>query len=146
MAILQTVCDSYKAELAQALHNFTKDTGHQFAIALYTSLASLNQATTNYTSDGEVVGAGYTAGGFLWTPADNLTPLTNSNIAFWSFSRNPEWQNATITARGALLYNVTSGNRAVCIFDFGADKSSFNGTFSLALPGNSIGTSILRIE
>lgn len=146
MAIIQSICDSFRAELAEGQHDFTNGTGHNFSIALYTSLANLSNVTTVYDPTGEVQGAGYTAGGFDWTAANNITPQSVGSITYWSFNVNPSWPAATINARGALIYNKSNGNKAVCVLDFGADKSSFNGLFTLVLPPNGPSSSIIRLE
>jgi len=145
MAITQAICNSFKKELAQGLHDFTTGTGHIFKVALYTNLASLGADTTVYDPLNESVGAAYVAGGFDFTAAQNITPQLSGSVAFWSWSVNPVWSASTIVARGALIYNATSGNRAVAVLDFGADKSSNNGTFTLLLPQNLVGSSVLRI-
>lgn len=145
MAITQAVCNSFKQELAQAVHNFTITTGHVFKMALYVAAATLDAATTAYSATNEAAGAGYSAGGFAWTAAQNITPQLTGATAFWSWSINPSWVASTITARGALIYNSSAANKAVCVLDFGADKSSTNGTFTVVLPTNDSTNAILRI-
>ena len=135
------MCTSFKAELMQDLHNFTTSTGDVFKIALYTNAASLTAATTAYTVTNEVVGSGYTAGGNTLT---NVTPSTSGTTAFTDFA-DTTWTTATITARGALIYNSTNGNRAVAVLDFGSDKTSTAGDFTVQFPTADASTAIIRI-
>lgn len=141
MAITQAMCTSFKAELMQALHNFTASTGNVFKLALYTSAASLDATTTAYTATNEVVGLGYVAGGSALT---NITPTTSGTTAFADFA-DVSWLTATITARGALVYNSTSSNRAVAVLDFGSDKVSTAGTFTVVFPTPDATNAIIRI-
>ena len=136
MALTQTMTTSFKAELPQAVHNLLSNT---IQMALYTSAATLNANTTAYTSSNEVVASGYTAGGIVLT---GVTISTANNVAYISFD-NPTW-NAALTARGALIYNVTAGSKSVAVLDFGADKTSA-ATFTVTLPTNASDSSILRI-
>lgn len=145
MAITQAVCSSFKSELAQAVHNFTTTSGNVFKLALYTSVATLDASTTAYSATNEVVGTAYTSGGFAWTAAQNITPAVTGTTAFWSWSANPSWSASTITARGALIYNSSALNKSVCVLDFGADKSSTNGTFTVVLPTNNATSAVMRI-
>jgi hypothetical protein len=140
-AITQALCTSFKQELMQALHDFTASTGNVFKIALYTSAATLGAATTAYSSTNEVSGTGYTAGGAALT---NVTPTTSGTTAYTDFA-DVSWASSTITARGALIYNSTNANRAVCVLDFGADKSSSNGTFTVVFPTPDATNAIIRI-
>ncbi len=142
MAITQAMCTSFKVELMQALHNFTNGSGNAFKIALYTSAATLGEGTTAYTTSGEVVGTGYTAGGVALT---NVTPTYSSTTAYTDFSNDPQWTTATITARGALIYNTTSSNRAVVVLDFGSDKTSTAGTFTVVFPTANATDALIRI-
>ena len=141
MAISQAMCTSFKVELMQALHNFTNGTGNAFKIALYTSAATLGAGTTAYSATNEVSGTGYTAGGNTLT---NVTPTSSGTTAFTDFA-DTTWSSATITARGALIYNSTNSNRAVCVLDFGADKSSTNGDFTVVFPTADATNAIIRI-
>jgi hypothetical protein len=127
---------SFKAELPQAVHNLLMDT---VQMALYTYDATLNADTTVYTTDNEVVASGYTAGGVVLT---GVTISSANNVAYISFD-NPVF-NAALTARGALIYNVTAGNKSVAVLDFGADKTSA-ATFTVTLPANTSNSSVLRI-
>lgn len=141
MAISQAMCTSFKVELMQALHNFTNGTGNAFKIALYTSAATLGAGTTAYSATNEVSGTGYTAGGNALT---NVTPTSSGTTAFTDFA-DTTWSSATITARGALIYNSTNSNRAVCVLDFGADKTSTAGDFTIVFPTADATNAIIRI-
>ena len=136
MALAQTMTTSFKAELPQAVHDLLTDT---VKMALYVSTATLNANTTVYTVTDEVVAAGYTAGGEILT---GVTINTADNIAYISFA-NPAW-TAALTARGALIYNLTKANKSVAVIDFGADKTSST-VFTVQMPANTSSTAILRI-
>ena len=131
-------CNGFKTGLMNGTFNFTSGT---FYIALYTNAATLNATTTAYTSTGEVVASGYTAGGLALTISQTPTVGT-SNTAYISFN-NAVW-NAALTARGALIYQSGGGNSAVCVLDFGADKTS-NTTFTVQFPAVSNTSAIIRI-
>lgn len=138
MAITQGMCSSFKEQLLKGEHDFDVNT---FKIALYTSAATLSAATTVYTTSNEVVGVGYTAGGI------NLTGTTVSltgTIAFVDFN-DAVWTGSTITARGALIYNASSGNKAVAVLDFGSDKTSTTGDFTVQFPTNDSSSAIIRL-
>lgn len=136
------MCTSFKAELMQGIHNFTTSTGNVFKVALYTNAASFTGATTAYTTVNEVVGTGYTAGGNTLT---NVTPTTSGTTAFADFA-DTTWAAATITARGAMIYNSSAaGNPAVAILDFGSDKTSTDGDFTIQFPTAAASTAILRL-
>lgn len=141
MAITQAMCTSFKVELLQGVHNFTASTGDVFKIALYTSSASLDASTTVYTTSNEVVGTGYTAGGNTLT---NVTPTSSGTTAFTDFA-DTTWSTATITARGALIYNSSDSNKAVCVLDFGSDKTSTAGNFTIVFPTADATNAIIRI-
>jgi hypothetical protein len=141
MAISQAMCTSFKVELLTATHNFTASTGDVFKIALYTSLASLDATTTAYTTSNEVVGTGYTAGGNTLT---NVTPTSSGTTALTDFA-DTTWSTATITARGAMIYNSSKSNKAVCILDFGSDKTSTAGNFTIVFPVPDASNAIIRI-
>jgi hypothetical protein len=126
MAITSAICNSYKKEILDGIHA-AADT---YKIALYTSSATLDASTTAYSSTNEVSGTGYTAGGA--TLSGFSTGLASST-AYLTFS-DPSWANATITARGCLIYNSSKSNKAVAVFDFGSDVSSTSGTFTVDLP------------
>ena len=142
MAISQAMCTSFKKELLEGVHNFKNSGGSTFQIALYTSSASLGAATTAYTTSNEVSGTGYTAKGNTLTRVD---PTTSSTTALTDFS-DTSWSTATITARGAMIFNDSaSGDPAVAILDFGGDKTSTDGTFSIAFPTADASNAIIRI-
>ncbi|NBT48759.1 MAG: hypothetical protein EBT07_13245 [Actinobacteria bacterium] len=141
MAISQAMCTSFKVELLTATHNFTASTGDVFKIALYTSSASLDATTTAYTTSNEVVGTGYTAGG---NTLINVTPTSSGTTALTDFA-DTTWSTATITARGAMIYNSSKSNKAVCILDFGSDKTSTAGNFTIVFPVADASNAIIRI-
>lgn len=122
-------------------HNFTLTTGNVFKIALYTSAATLGASTTAYTATNEVSGTGYTATGNTLT---NVTPTTSGTTAFTDFA-DTTWSTATITARGALIYNDTNADRAVVVLDFGSDKTSTAGDFTIVFPTADASNAIIRI-
>jgi hypothetical protein len=127
MSFTQGQCTIFKQNLLNGLENFTSGT---YKIALYTSLANLDNTTTTYTTSNEISGTGYTAGGKTLT---NIPPAsdTNNNSAYISFN-NVTWTSASFTARGALIYNGTT-NAAVCVLDFGSDKIA-SGNFTVTFP------------
>ena len=141
MAISQAMCTSFKQELLTGTHDFTNSTGDTFKIALFTSSATLGAATTAYTTSNEVSGTGYTAGGNTLT---NVTPSTSGTTAFTDFA-DTTWSSATITARGALIYNSTDSDKAVVVLDFGSDKTSTNGDFTIQFPTADASNAIIRI-
>ena len=148
MAITQTATTSFKVELMQAVHNFGPTSADTFKIALYTSSASIGAATTAYTTSGEVSGTGYTAGGVTLTISTTPTSGVNSSgvpTAFVSFAP-VSWAGATFTARGALIYNSTDGNKSVAVLDFGADKTVSNDTFQITFPTASADSAVVRIS
>lgn len=142
MAISQSMCTSFKTELMTATHNFTASTGDTFKIALYTSSATLDATTTAYTTSNEVTGTGYTAGGNTLT---NVTPTSSGTTAFTDFA-DTTWTTATITARGALIYNSSKSNKSVCVLDFGSDKTSTAGNFTIVFPTADASNAIIRIS
>jgi len=129
-------CNTFKTGLMNGTFNFTSGT---FYIALYTNAATLDATTTAYTTTGEVVASGYTAGGLALSIAQTPTVGNSGNIAYISFS-NAVW-NAALTARGALIYTSAG---AVCVLDFGSDKTS-NATFTVQFPDPSNTSAIIRI-
>ena len=139
MAITTAMCSSFKEELLKGVHDFENDT---FKMALYTSSASLDASTTAYTVTNEVSGTGYTAGG---QDLDSPTVTLSGTTAFVDFA-DETWTTATITARGALIYNSTAaGNPAVAVFDFGADKTSTAGDFVVQFPTADASNAVIRI-
>jgi len=137
------MCTSFKKELMTGTHNFTTSTGDTFKLALYTNSASFTAATTAYTATNEVGDSGsYAAGGGTLT---NVTPTTSGTTALTDFA-DLEFTSATITARGALIYNSTaSGDPTVAVLDFGADKTSTTGTFTIQFPTADASNAIIRI-
>ena len=135
MSIVQTQTTSFKKELYEAVHNLSSDT---LKIALYTGNASLNEDTTAYSASNEVVASGYTAGGNTLT---GVTISSSDYTAYVNFA-NTAWTTA-ITARCALIYNVTQGNKSIAVIDFGADKTSTT-TFTITMPANTSTTALIR--
>lgn len=135
MSLTQTQTTSFKAELYQGIHDLLTD---DIYIALYTANATLNQNTPAYTADGEVTATGYDAGGQLLL---NSTVASDGYTAYVSFD-NPSWASA-LTARGALIYNASKGNKSVAVLDFGADKTSAT-TFTVTLPANTANSALIR--
>lgn len=140
MAISQALCTSFKTELLTATHDFTNG-ANAFKIALFTSAATLGADTTAYATTEEVVGTGYTAGGNTLT---NVTPTSTGTTAFTDFA-DTTWSSATITARGALIYNSTESDKAVAVLDFGSDKTSTAGDFTIIFPTADASNAIIRI-
>jgi len=148
MSILQSAVTSFKVELLQAVHNFGPTSPNTFKVALYTANADINQSTTVYTTSNEVVGTGYTAGGNTLIISTSPTAANNTaNVptAYISFN-NSTWTNATFTARAALIYNVTQGNKAVAVLDFGSDKTVNNDIFQIIFPTPDANSAIVRIS
>jgi hypothetical protein len=149
MAISQAMCTSFKTELMTATHDFTTTTGNVFKIALFRATASIvgtyGAATTNYsemTGDSdEATGTGYTAGGNTLT---NVTPTSSGTTAYTDFA-NTTWSTATITASGALIYNSSASDASVAVLDFGADKTSTAGDFTIIFPTDDASDAIIRI-
>ena len=149
MSIAQTATTSFKVELLQAIHNFGPTSPNTFKIALYTAVANVGPTTTAYTTSGEVVGTGYTAGGNTLVISTSPTSGNNSSsvpTAYISFT-NTSWTNATFICRGALIYNDTaSGNPSVAVLDFGSDKTVSNDTFTIIFPTPDANNAIVRIS
>ena len=136
------MCTSFKKELLQAVHNFTSGTGNTFKLALYTNSASFTATTTAYTATNEVSGTGYSAGGGTLT---KVTPTSSGTTALTDFA-DLTFSAATITARGALIYNDTaSGDPSVIVLDFGSDKTSTAGDFTIVFPAADATNAIIRI-
>lgn len=138
MAITAAITNAYKADIQEGVHA----PGDDYKIALYSAAATLNASTAAYTATNEVSGTGYTAGGRSLT---GRTPGASGNVAWVDFA-DPSWAGATITARGALIYNASKSNKAVAVLDFGADISSSGGTFTVELPAAAAATALIRIE
>jgi|TARA_B110000444_G_scaffold133101_1_gene125066 hypothetical protein len=142
MAITTALPTTFKVEILKGVHNFTASSGNTFKMALYTSSASLGAATTAYTTSNEVSGTNYTAKGNTLT---SVTPVASSTTAVCDFA-DTTWSNATITARGAMIFNESaSGDPAVAILDFGADKTSTAGNFVVSFPTADASNAIIRI-
>lgn len=152
------MCTSFKAELMQAVHNFSTSGGNTFKLALYTNSAVptdfggsgsiMNNTITTYNSTNEVPNSGsganpYAAGGGTLT---NVTPQGSGTVGFTDFA-DLTFTTATITARGAVIYNDTpAGNPAVCVLDFASDKTSTAGDFKIVFPAFTTSDAIIRIE
>ena len=136
------MCTSFKTELMTATHNFTNSTGNTFKLALYDNSASFTAATTAYTTSNEISGSGYSAGGGTLT---NVTPTSSSTTAFTDFD-DLTFSTATITARGALIYNDTAaGDPSIGVLDFGGDKTSTAGDFKIVMPTADASNALIRI-
>ena len=132
--ILQTQTTSFKTQLYTGVHNLLTDTLY---IALYTANADLNESTTIYTTSGEVTGTGYVAGGVV------LTGVTINSSGFTAYVDFADVVfNASVTARCALIYNVTQGNKSIAVLDFGSDKTSTN--FTITMPANTASAALIR--
>ena len=150
MAITQAMCTSFKKELLEGVHNFKNSGGDTFKLALYaeggggksSTTATLGATTTAFTTTGEVANSGsYSSGGGTLTRVD---PTTSGTTAFTDFA-DLSFTTATITAMGALIYNSSDSNKAVCVLDFTSNKSSTSGTFTIQLPTADASNAIIRI-
>ncbi len=145
MAITQAICNSFKKQLLEADMNFKQTGGDKFKLALYSSTATLNSATTAYTATSEVSNTGqYTAGGGALV---NTGTSISAGVARCDFA-DRSFTGVTLTARGALIYNTSSDttNASVCVLDFGADKTATSGTFTIQFPAPTSTAAILRIS
>jgi|TARA_Y100000114_G_C11720592_1_gene308259 hypothetical protein len=140
MAITSAICTSFKQELLLGTHNFTNG-GNTFNLALYTSSATLGASTTAYTTSNEASGTNYTAKGAALT---NVTPVTSGTTAIVDFA-DLTFGTATITARGALIFNTSASDKAVCALDFGGDKTSSAGNFTVVFPSPTATGAIIRL-
>ena len=142
MAISQAVCNSFKSEILQGIHDLESG-GDVFKLGLYTSQATLSSATTSYTTGNEVAASGqYAAGGGVLQ--SQQVSLATGGVAIVDFA-DLSFTGVTLTARGALIYNSTEANKAVCVLDFGADKTATSGTFTIQFPNFTSSSAILRI-
>ena len=144
MAITQAIANAFKKQLLEGDQNFASG-GDKFKLALYTSSATLNSATTAYTASNEVANSGqYTAGGGDLTGQNTSIA---SGVAIVDFA-DLSFTGVTLTARGALIYNTSSAvtNAAVAVLDFGADKTATSGTFTVQFPAFTTSAAILRIS
>ena len=144
MAITSAVCTSFKVELLKGVHNFTATTGNTFKIALFTSSATLGASTTAFSTSNEITnssGTAYTSGGATLT---SVTPVADSTTAVCDFS-DVSFTDASFTANGALIYNSSASNAAVCSIAFGSDKTVTSGTFTIQFPTADATNAIIRI-
>ena len=142
MAISQAMATSFKVEILGGDFDFSTGTSQVFKIALFTNAATLGATTTAYATTNEVVGTNYVAGGNTLTISAN--PASSGTTAFLDFA-DTTWSNATITARGALIYKSGGSNPAVAVLDFGADKTSTAGDFTVQFPAADASNAIVRI-
>lgn len=148
MPIQQTVTTSFKVEVLQAVHNFGPTSPDTFKIALYDAYANIGPTTTAYSTDNEISGTGYTAGGNTLVISQSPTSGSNTQqipTAYVSFA-NSAWPSASFTARGALIYNSTQGNKSVAVLDFGSDKTVVNQTFTVVFPTPTANDAVVRIS
>ena len=144
MAITSAICTSFKVELLKGVHNFTATTGNTFKIALYDSDATLGASTTAFTTSEEITntsGTAYTSGGATLT---SVTPVASSTTAVCDFA-DVSYTSASFTANGALIYNSSASNAAVCAIAFGSDKTATNGTFTIQFPTADATNAIIRL-
>ena len=141
MAITSTLTTSFKKELLEAVHNFKNSGGDTFKLALYTSSATMGAATTAYATTNQVTGTNYTAGGGTLTRVD---PTSSGTTGFTDFA-DLTFGTATVTARGCLIYNSTDSNKSVATIDFGGDKTSTAGDFTVVMPAAAASTALIRI-
>ena len=144
MAITSAICTSFKQELLVGTHNFTATTGNTFKIALFISDASLGASTTAYSTSNEITnssGTAYTAGGATLT---SVTPTTSGTTALCDFA-DVSYTSASFTANGALIYNSSASDKAVCAIAFGSDKTVTSGTFTIQFPTADATNAIIRL-
>jgi PKD repeat protein len=142
MAITQAMCTSFKQELLEGVHNFKNSGGNTFNLALYTSSATMSASTTAYTTTNEASGTNYTAKGGSLTRVD---PSTSGTTAFTDFA-DLTFGTCTITARGCMIFNDTAtGDPSVAVFDFGGDKTSTAGSFTISFPTADASNAVIRI-
>ncbi len=142
MAITQAVCNTFKSEILGAVHDFDSGSGQVFKLAMYSSAATLDASTTVYTSTNEVGNTGqYSAGGGVL--ASQQVSLDGS-VAIIDFA-DLSFTGVTLTARGAVIYNTSASDAAVCVLDFGSDKTATSGTFTIQFPAFTSAAAILRI-
>mgnify|MGYP003115797530 FL=1 len=141
MAITSAICSSFKQEVLVGTHNFTASSGNSFKLALYTSSATLGAATTAFTTTGQASGTNYTSGGNALT---SVTPVLSGTTAVCDFA-DLTFGTATVTARGCMIYNDTQSDKAVAIIDFGGDKTSTAGNFTVVFPSPTATGAIIRL-
>ncbi len=137
--IQQGLTNSFKQEMLQAGQNLATDT---LRMALYTAFADINQSTTVYTTANEVTGTGYTAGGEAVTGATISTDVQTGTV-YVNFD-NVSWPGASFTARGALIYNASQGNKSIAVLDFGSDKIFSSVSNTVVMPENTATTALIR--
>ena len=140
MAITSTICSSFKQEVLVEAHNLTNG-ADSIKLALYTSSATMGATTTAYSTSQEVSGTNYSAGGSALT---NVTPALSGTTAVCDFA-DLTFGTATVTARGCLIYNSTNSNKAICAVDFGGDKASTAGDFTVVFPSATATGAIIRL-
>lgn len=138
--ITQTQCTVFKVNLLKGLENFNTGSPYTYKIALYDANASLDANTTVYTTQDEVTGTGYTAGGSALVPT---VPVSGNTTAFINFA-NVSWSSSSFTCRGALIYNSNT-SAAVAVLNFGSDKTTSNQTFTVTFPAATADTAVIRI-
>ena len=141
MAITQAMATSFKKELLEGKHNFLASGGNSFKLALYTSSATMGAATTAFVTTNQASGTNYTSGGANLT---NVNPTSSGTTAFTDFA-DLTFGTATITARGCMIYNSSDSNKSVATIDFGGDKTSTTGDFTIVFPAAAASTAIIRI-
>ena len=141
MAITSAIPTSFKQELLVGTHNFTASSGNAFKLALYTSSATLGATTTAFTTPGQASGTNYTSGGATLT---SVTPTTSGTTALCDFA-DLTFGTATVTARGCMIYNDTQSDKAVAVIDFGGDKTSTAGNFTIVFPAANATAAIIRL-
>ena len=150
MSIGQTLTTSFKVQILDGIHNFgvgvirATTAADTFKIALYSTLATLNSTTTVYTTQDEVTGTGYVAGGNTLVISQAPTSTNTETVAWLNFE-NSSWANATFSADGALIYNSTQGNKAVAVLNFGSTKTTANQTFTVTFPASTSSAALIRI-
>ena len=151
MAISQTLATSFKVEILDGIHNFgvgvirASTTADTFKIALYSTLATLGSTTTVYTTQDEVTGTGYVAGGNTLVISQVPTSTSTETTAWLNFD-NSSWTTASFSADGALIYNSTQGNKAVAVLNFGGTKTATAQTFTVTFPASTSDAAIIRIS
>jgi len=150
LAISQTLATSFKVEILDGIHNFgvgvirASTAADTFKIALYSTLATLDAATTVYTTLNEVTGTGYVAGGNTLVISQAPTSTSAETVAWLNFA-NSSWTSASFSADGALIYNSTQGNKAVAVLNFGSTKTATSQTFTVTFPASTSDAAIIRI-
>ena len=135
------IANSFKGQILRAIHNFTASTGNTFKLAMYTTAATLGASTTSFTTVGQVSSSGYTSGGKALV---NSGVKVSGAVAITNFS-NVSFTGVTLSARGALIYNTSATNKAVCVLDFGGTKTATAGTFTVQFPAFTTAAAIIRI-